>query len=232
MLLLGQGGSGKTFVVQQLVFQVVDYLWPEASADEPSLTVVASSNAQAKNISTAAVKARTIHNASGMRVQKLVNERMRPGNKQASLTRLWNRVRVLVVEEVSMVAAQWYNMLDVRAMHGRSRDHEVYETTYKKPHHHFGRVPIVIHLGDFLQLSPTRSISLIADVNAKNADGTYQFPEPPSVEAQHAIKVFKNIPHVFELRGTKRFVPGGTLDSKQTDNRQLDRRQPDNKTDS
>ena len=45
-----------------------------------------------------------------MRVQKLTNDRMRPGNKQASLTKLWDNVRVLVIEECSMVAALWYNM--------------------------------------------------------------------------------------------------------------------------
>ena len=173
--------------------------------------VVAASNAQAKNISTVAVKARTFHNASGMRVQKLVNERMRPGTKQASLTKLWDDVRCLDIEEVSMVAAGWYNMLDVRSMHGRSQTHDVYEASYKKPNHHFGRIPIVIHLGDFLQLSPTANIGLIEDVNALNEDGSHKYEEPPSVEVQHAIKVFKSIPHVFELRGTKRFKEGDPL---------------------
>ena len=101
-----------------------------------------------------------------------------------------------------MVAAGWHNMLDVRSMHGRSQTHDVYEASYKKPNHHFGRIPIVIHLGDFLQLSPTANIGLIEDVNALNEDGSHKYEEPPSVEVQHAIKVFKSIPHVFELRGT------------------------------
>ena len=211
LLLLGQGGSGKTHVVQKLVFQAVKFIWPPLSNAEPTLMVVASSNAQAKNISTVETKARTMHNASAMRVQKLSNDKMRPGKKQATLTKLWDQVRVLVIEECSMVAAAWYNMLDVRSMHGRSKTHDVYETTYKQPQHHFGRIPIVIHLGDFLQLSPTANISLIQDVNEKNDDGTYKFPEPPSLEIQHAIKVFGSIPHVFELRGTKRFKVGDPL---------------------
>ena len=146
-----------------------------------------------------------------MRVERLVNENMRPGNKLESLTKLWGCVRVLVIEEVSMVAASWYNMLDVRSMHGRSKKHDVYETTYKQPQHHFGRIPIVIHLGDFLQLSPTANIGLVEDVNAKNDDGSYKHPEPPALEVQHAIKVFSKIPHVFELRGTKRFKVGDPL---------------------
>ena len=75
-------------MVQKLVFQIVELLWPGESRAEPSLMVVASSNAQAKNISTVGVKARTIHNACGMRVQQLINEKMRPGNKLQSLTKL------------------------------------------------------------------------------------------------------------------------------------------------
>ena len=211
LLLLGQGGSGKSHVVQKLVFKAVEFIWPCESGQEPSLMVVASSNAQAKNISTTTVKARTIHNASGMRVQKLTNDLMRPGTKQTSLTKLWDRVMVLVIEEVSMVAAAWYNMLNVRSMHGRSKTHDVYEATYKHQHHHFGRIAIVIHLGDFLQLTPTANLSLIEDVNGEHPDGSYKFAEPPSVEIQHAIKVFASIEHIFELRGTKRFKAGDPL---------------------
>lgn len=211
IILLGQGGSGKTHVVQNIVFEAVNYIWPPRSADEPTLMVTASSNEQAKNISTKDVKARTLHNASGMRVQQLINSKMRPGDKQKHLTRLWNEVRVLIVEEVSMVSAAAFNMLDIRSMHARSRNYDVSEATYRKPNHHFGRVPIVIFLGDFLQLSPTANIGLIQDVNAKNEDGSYKYAEPPTLEIQNATRVFKNIPHVFELRGTKRFKPGDPL---------------------
>ena len=41
-----------------------------------------------------------------MRVQQLVNPKMRAGNKRGQLSRLWSQVRVLVVEEVGMVAAE------------------------------------------------------------------------------------------------------------------------------
>ncbi len=86
-----------------------------------------------------------------------------------------------------MVAAAWYNMLDVRSMHGRSKLHEVSEVSYKQPHHHFGRVPIVIRLGEVLQLSPTANISLVEDVNGRNQDGSYKYRDPPSLEVQHAF---------------------------------------------
>ena len=84
---------------------------------------------------------------------------------------------VLVIEEISMVSAAAYNMLDFRAMWGRSRDHGVYEHTYKFTGNAFGRVPIVIHLGDFLQLRPTNQISLLDDFYALNEDGFVQVRE-------------------------------------------------------
>ena len=84
------------------------------------MMVVASSNAQAKGISTAKWKARTLHNAAGMRVQEMINPKMRPGNKANALEQRWRNVKVLVIEEVSMVPAANYNMLDFRAMYGRT----------------------------------------------------------------------------------------------------------------
>ena len=100
ILLLGQGGGGKTHVVQRLVFEAVAFIWPAANALEPTLMVVAASNAQAKNISTADHKARTIHNASCMRVQSYAIKDMKPGSKQDALAKLWSNVVVLVMEEV------------------------------------------------------------------------------------------------------------------------------------
>jgi hypothetical protein len=121
LVLLGQGGSGKTRVVQNIIFVAVQHIWPSESPDEPTLIVVASSNAQAENISTPEAKARAIRNASGVRVQKLVASMMRPGNKLQSLTRLWGKVRVLVIEEVSIVVAGVCYVLDYRSMCGCSK---------------------------------------------------------------------------------------------------------------
>ena len=78
-------------MVQNLVLEAVRYIWPEECPDSPSMLIVASSNAQANNISTPEWKARTLHNAAGMRVQKMVNAKMRPGENAASLERLWNK---------------------------------------------------------------------------------------------------------------------------------------------
>ncbi len=98
LLLLGQGGSGKTHVVQKVDFPLVEYLWPSSSPDQASMMVVAFSNAQAKNISTETVKARTLHNACAMRVQKYTNANLRPGAMHKRLKCLWAHVRALATE--------------------------------------------------------------------------------------------------------------------------------------
>lgn len=218
LLLLGQGGSGKTYVVQKIVFAAVNFIWPEDRASEPTLMVVAASNAQAKNISTARHKARTLHNASCMRVQSYALKDMRPGNKQDTLTRLWSKVVVLVVEEVSMVGALLFNMLSYRSTCGRSVEHCVTPGAYMDgpeggPYPNaFGRCPIVLLLGDFLQLPPTNNVSVAEDLLAKDiTTGQYIRRETPSLEVQYGCKLFKAIPHVFELHGTKRFIKGDPL---------------------
>ena len=104
MLLLGQGGSGKTHIVQNIVFPVVQFIWPEEDEQEPTLMVVAAKNAQAKNISTDKVKARTLHNAGMLGVQSLTNSNMGAGSKERALQKLWSKVQVLIVEEISMVS--------------------------------------------------------------------------------------------------------------------------------
>ena len=130
-------------------------------------------------MSTKQVKARTVHNACAMRVQSYLNQKMHAGTQKKQLTRLWEKVRVLVVEKVSMIGAAVYNMMDYRSAPGRSSAHDVSESTYYRENHHFGRIPIVIHLGDFMQLAPRAQISLIADPHEKLAYGKYKFQDGP-----------------------------------------------------
>jgi len=208
MLLLGQGGSGKTHIVQNIVFPVVEFIWP--AGEQQTLMVVAAKNAQAKNISTDTVRAKTLHSACLLGVQSLANSNMAAGSKERALQKMWSEVRVLVIEEISMVSALLYNMLDYRSMLGRQSMFLVGPNTYTKIGCAFGRIPIVLHLGDFFQLRPTAQVSLLDDVNARDEDGKYRYVEIPA-EVQHAQKVFARVPDVFELRGTMRFKPGDPL---------------------
>ena len=63
-----------------------------------------------------------------------------------------------------------------------------------------------------LTAPPTNNISVAEDLLAKDpATGKYIRAEAPSIEVQNGCKLFKAIPHVFELHGTKRFVKGDPL---------------------
>ena len=135
---------------------------------------------------------------------------MAAGSNEKGLQKLWSSVRVLVVEEISMVSALLYNMLDFRAMLGRRLVFGVDPNTYAKTGCAFGRVPIVLHLGDFFQLRPTAQLSLLDDLMAQDEHGNWKHADVPA-EVQHAQKVFAEIPDVFELRGTMRFKPGDPL---------------------
>ena len=110
-----------------------------------------------------------------------------------------------------MTPAANCNMLDFRMMYGRAESHDVSEATYSDKHCAFGRCPIVIHLGDFLQLSPTNQLGLLTNANARREDGSRVFQEPPTAEVQHACALFQSIRTVVELKGTKRFAPGDPL---------------------
>ena len=196
-------------MVVNLIFPVVLFIWPPEDGNE-TLRVVAAKNSQAKNISTSAVRATTLHAAACMRVQSLSNSDMSAGSKEEKLRTMWKSCRVLILEEISMVSALLYNMLDFRSMLGRRLSHCVDPQTYTRIGHAFGRVPIVLHLGDFLQLRPTAQLSLLDDLTLKDESGNLLHPDV-SPEVQHAQQLFANVQDVFELRGTKRFRDGDAL---------------------
>ena len=87
ILLLGQGGSGKTAVVQDIWLAVMDFLFPpdESATPPKSSLIVCASWAQAENISNKEHKAITIHKASSMRVQSMRNADMAPGDRLSQL---------------------------------------------------------------------------------------------------------------------------------------------------
>ena len=77
-LLMGQGGSGKTAIVQEIVLPAVDFIFPPEQPNGSSSIIVCSSWAQAQNISTDVYKAVSCHNATAMRVQSYRNKDMQP----------------------------------------------------------------------------------------------------------------------------------------------------------
>ena len=69
----------------------------------------------------------------------------------------------MIIEEVSMIGPNFYNFLLYRSFHGRRERWNVKEPEYDKLQGAFGRMPIIIHLGDFLQKKPIASPSLMGE---------------------------------------------------------------------
>ena len=201
MLLMGQGGSGKTVIVQQIVLPAVDFLFNGPSATR----IVCAKWSQAENIATERHAATTCHNAAAMGIGEHRNRDMVPAVEvRKKLEKIWCDLRLLVVEEVSMVSPNLFNMLLYRAFHARRNQCNLEEAKYQTPSCAFGRVPIVIYLGDFLQLKPTGSgRSLLSDLqHLRTADSKN---DGPPVEHQTAMKFFCDTTLCFELQATNRF---------------------------
>ena len=135
-----------------------------------------------------------------MRVQSLANSKMAPGAKIDALTNTWGNTMLLVNEEVSMMPAEAINMEMFRAAHGRRLRFQVSMENYAQTRELFGRMPLVLFLGDFLQLKPPKQLSLVDDLVETARNG-----KQVSVEAQAACDAFKDIQLVIELVQTRRF---------------------------
>jgi len=99
-----------------------------------------------------------------------------------------------------MVGPSLYNMVLYCSFLGRRERWDLPESEYNRLSGAFGRMPIVIHLGDFLQLKPTGSgMSLITNLE--------EIPQHWEVPAEHqsAMKLFMHTPLCFELLATSRF---------------------------
>ena len=103
-LLMGQGGSGKTAIVQEIVLPAVDFIFPPEQPNWSSSIIVCSSWAQAQNISTDVFKAVSCHNATCMRVQSYRNKDMLPEAKQVVLEAKLKSKKALIIKEVSMIS--------------------------------------------------------------------------------------------------------------------------------
>ena len=199
ILLMGQGGSGKTAVVQEIVLPTLDFLF----GCEATLIVCAKWS-QAENISTDTHKAVTCHRAASVGIQSYRNANMLPGDKKQALQRTWENLRCLVLEEVSMIGPDLYNLLLFRSFHGRRSRWNVPESEYDKLQGAFGRMPIVLHLGDFLQKKPIGGYSILLIDDLKERERAGKLPENFPPEYQMAMKLFCQAPLCFELQASNR----------------------------
>ena len=102
-----------------------------------------------------------------------------------------------------MISPASYNVLLYRFYHGRKERWQIkQECHYVQPDWAFGRMPLKLHLGDFLQLRPTGAMSLLTDMTTLSYTTEDRSPPP---EFQDAAKLFLGMEYCYELTTTNRF---------------------------
>ena len=197
--LFSEGGCGKTWLIHAFIVPTVLYTFQGADA----IRLIAFTNAQSANLSSATIRARTLHTACGMTVQKLSNELLAPGKKLKPLMEYWEPVRVVVLDEIGLCPAEAANMGMLRSAFGRQELTKLDIGDYCIRGNYWGKIPLVLQLGDPLQNRPVRAISLF-DSDDMLAELAVQ-GDTVSVEAQTGIRVFRDADHTMQLVQTKRF---------------------------
>ena len=190
ILLCGPGGAGKSELIK-VVRGLCEFCFGEGSHK-----ALAASNSAAR-----AVGGDTVHSGlflGGRNSFSLSEVSQRPTDECVDA---WKDVHCLMLEEVSMIHPQMLAGMSYRLCKVRQKLHKWQSDPerYREPDHMFGRMPLVIMLGDFMQLAPIdrvyRRVSLIMPPKES-------WPE----EFINGQRIFaESITHAVFLRETHRF---------------------------
>ena len=204
-LVMGEGGTGKPAIIQEIVLPATDYVFQVRSPSRRSALVVRAKWFPGDPLSTRRHAAISCHQAGVVGLQRFTTNAMPVGSAQPMLTQMWQDKRLLIIEDVNMLSANIYNMLMWRSFQGRRDEWEVDQSRWRERSCLFGRMPIVIHLGDFIHpdKSLVRNMSLVR--NLRRVEEESPDLSGPHVEYQEAMRVFWQTPLVFELTESNRF---------------------------
>ena len=138
IFMTGQGGTGKTRLIEKFVEHCI--------CNNTAFQVCALTGC-ATILLPDVCKARTIHSWSGIKLCKGDNKRIVSNAlKNRAVKSGWRKVRVLIVDEVSMMSVKMLEVLDAIARKSRSNEYLP-----------FGGIQVVF-VGDFYQLPPVGTI--------------------------------------------------------------------------
>ena len=129
IFLTGVAGTGKSFVTQRIV--------ENAKAKKQEVAVAAPTGVAAVNLN---LGAQTVHSLAGVKVPQRARD-FSTMFARPNWTK-WNKIEVLVIDEVGMLTADFLDWLDVTVRKVRS-----------KPLEPFGGIQLIF-VGDFAQLGP------------------------------------------------------------------------------
>lgn len=152
-LLLGQGGSGKSELINIVRALVAHYLGGGA------YIAMASSNTAARGVNGDTIHSTMHwHGEGGMTLDRLGR------GVSAEFKDKLGEVACMVIDEISLVTPRLFGAASFRFCLARSKSHAVQAALYTEAGHAFGGIPLVILAGDFYQLCPfdnQRRVSLI-----------------------------------------------------------------------
>ena len=188
ILLLGQGGSGKTEVVG-ICRRLFEHFLGAGSC-----VAMASSNSAARGIG-----GDTIHSCCHMHGESSLGLRSLSKGISDGLKDRWRDTRVLIIEEISLVSPRLLGAASYRICCARRVSHCVDPDLYASVGNMFGRIQIVILLGDFMQLPPFENRSRVSLLKVPHCQA-YE-------EHYRGLDIFwQGITHVVQFHKTFRFV--------------------------
>ena len=184
----GPGGSGKSEVVR-ILRGLFGYLYEGLDA----IKCLAASNSAARGIG-----GDTVHSGLFLRGTSRLTLKELEGCPD-KLRAAWQDVRALIVEEVSLVSPQMFAGMSYRLCKARRTTAGACPSLYSHPDHMFGRIPLVVMLGDFMQLAP---------LEEGVGRASLVMPERPSWKDEMSVgrEMFsEHLTHAVFLRKTMRF---------------------------
>ncbi len=195
VFLHGPGGSGKTYCMTEVVMKVVRQFFGERG-----VKAIAAANAAARLL-----RGKTMHAAGKMtRNQSLKAKQLKPNSRaKKALQAEWEFLVLLLGDEVSQASPPLLAGISRRASYGRQSEYRLdMKCALEEP---FGKVLLQVLMGDFVQLNPVNSHTLLeALVKGIRVPGT---PRSFKSEDEDGFKVFDQIcENVVLFTGTHRFL--------------------------
>lgn len=152
-MFLGGGGCGKTHTILRVIKPLIESFFGRGGFEGQC-----PSNAGARLFG-----GRTIHSSIGlsatssMKVEHLGLK----GKTRTKVEKIAVPAAALAIDEVSQMSATMLHANALRHTYGRAREHGLQVDAYMKVNELFGRMPVVLLSGDYLQLPPVPESSSV-----------------------------------------------------------------------
>ena len=199
IFLHGPGGSGKTYFVNEVVLPVLGQFCPGA------FQAMASQNSAARLIGGA-----TMHAMAAMTRNQALTTRKPSRPAMEKLKKGWAGLACVLLDEMSLTPPELLAVVNCRAGWARSELIKLEPGSFVE--FPFGDILLQIMLGDFLQLNPVLSHTLLEAFLEDTAISVPRVPEKTSDLDHQGYNIFRRFcRQVVLFRGTHRFVAGDPL---------------------